>query len=290
MNTWNSLAEKPPVVKLAFGIVVFRMQVKATMAFQSLVDAIEKNGNSDHFTIYVYDNTDDPFFKPDPLGVEGVVYFHNPGNPGISVAYNHMAKMARQDGHEWMVFLDQDTKLPGAAVQHYLQAIVSQPDLQIKCPVLVVDNYQFSPTLFQNMRSSVIERFNPGIYPLQKMTIANSGMLVHLPLFFEVGGYDEKLRIDFTDTAFIEKVKRKTPTFEVLPFDCLHDFSDKGSNSQAAISRFMLYATDLSNYPVANAKERIQLLLVGTRHAIKLCWRHRSLRFLAIFFTNAIWR
>jgi GT2 family glycosyltransferase len=289
----NEVVEMMDCSKLAIGIVVFREKYRETSSFISLVAALGQSADFAKFTIYVYDNTDDRGWQINQSEVSipnRVSYIHNDTNAGISVAYNWIAKAATADGAEWILFLDQDTVLPVESIAIYLFAMAQHPSILIKCPQLLVNGSLFSPNRFWAMKSWPIEGLEPGVHLMKKFAIVNSGMLVRLDFFEELKGYAEDLRVDFADTEFIERAKEKTSEFELLPFQCNHSFSNDGSNKEAALFRFGIYATDLYNYPTKSGVAKVQLWLVGLAHAMMLMIRFRSVLFLSSFLKKAFSR
>lgn len=287
-------AEKPSepseiLPKIAFAIVVFRETYYETFAFKTLIEAILNVNEAKVYCIYIYDNTDFVDWKvPKPknsISNLNIRYFHNPKNPGISVAYNAMASSAIEDGMNWIVFMDQDTRLPKDALSYYNSSARHRPEILVKAPSIEVDGKQFSPSGFRMMKAYPLKKpLTSGIHPLNKLTIINSCLMVNLSFFTGINGYNERLRLDFTDTEFIERVKRKCSHFELLPFRCGHGFSNNISDLKSSIFRFSIYKRDLINYPVESFIQRLQLLVVGVLHTLQLTYRYKSTKFIVEIF------
>jgi len=274
--------------EVAFGIVVFREVYYETVAYRSLQESILNLKGNVKYNIYIYDNTDkiDWLVNEPNLTATGIEisYYHNYQNPGISTAYNFMAMSALKEGMKWMVFMDQDTCLPLDAVVHYVQSIKSNMKILLKAPSIRVMGKQFSPAGFRMMRAfSLKNELQTGVYPLKNLTIINSCLMVNLSFFKSINGYDERLRLDFADTEFIERAKTVISKFELLPFSCSHNFSNNSSSTNSSLFRFKIYVQDLVKYPAKNSWQRIQLMFVGFVHTLQLSWRFHSLKFLNVW-------
>lgn len=265
----------------AFSIVVFREVFYETLAFRSLMNNSVFKSNGTKPVVFVYDNTDLPnwMVSADQIKEAEVHYFHNSANPGISVAYNFLASQAR-GSHEWMVFLDQDTTLPEDAVAGYSLAIKQNPDLLLKVPVLKVQESIFSPSATFLRKSVILKQITTGETSLQNRTVVNSGLMVNLPLFFRAGGYDERVKLDFADFLFIDRLRKHISTFEVLPIVCQHEFSHNETDIRKALDRYKIFKSDLASCPRYSWQDTIGYFLVGASHLVKLTTKFRSLKFL----------
>lgn len=281
---------KPPV----FGIVIYRMLYHESKSFRTLTESIRQYaGSSNPVDIIIYDNSENPL---SPIGSEltdnlpfiRVHYRSNPSNPGIGYAYNRMSEMATSMGAEWMVILDQDTEFPLIAFAGYMEAISRRPDAKLKAPVLKVGSTIFSPSRLVCFKSIPLSSIRYGVRSLRGLTCANSGLAVELSVFNKIGGYSEMLKLDFADLEFVERLKRFIDSMEVLPFSCNHDFSNEEVDKVAVNKRFLIYKKDLYNFPARSRWEKLNLLLVGYLHALKLSWRFKDVQFVIQFMKSTM--
>lgn len=286
LNQNTKLTQKPII---AFAIVVFREKFYETTAFQSLTSCflnLEKKHD-----IYIYDNTDLEGWSVDFTELTSdlkVLYHHNKLNPGISVAYNYVACQANKNGVEWLVFLDQDTEMPTNAASVYMSSICRNPESPIKVPIIMVGGTQFSPFKVFFKRSRLIKSFPPCQVMLGKHSFINSGMLAKLAFFFAIGGYDENVKLDFSDSLFIDRICKKRDSIEVLDLFCQHNFSYNEKNKKKAILRFSIFLHDLNACPKNFFKDRLQYFFVGILHAMKLSKNFRSLIFLKMWVKQVV--
>lgn len=268
---------------LAFCMVTYKQPYPKTKTYQSLQVALQHANYTDALII-VCDNTDIQGWSIDgaPL-TNKPTYLWNPGNPGVSVAYNEAANIARQQRAEWIIFLDQDTDLPPDAIVHYLDAIRKQPDVLIKAPLLLSQGQMLSPArvVWRRCRpwsSSTV----PGVYPLAANTLLNSGLMVNMNLFFKAGGYNKAIRLDFADHQFIDRVRMHTERFELLPISFAHDFSQVSNNKAAALHRYNIFVRDLAALHRESLSDWIGYLLIDLNQVIKFTLRFKTLAFIRI--------
>lgn len=270
--------------KVLLAIVVYEEKFYETVVYSSLIRSLREI-RMDDFEIAIYDNTDTPDWKINCDVVpeqHNIIYHHDPENPGISKAYNYMAKLAASEGKEWIIFFDQDTEVPANAIEQYLRAIEEKPDVALKAAILHVGAKIFSPSKYLFKKSIALLDISPGLYSLNKIVVVNSGLAVDLDLFFKAGGYNEKVRLDFADFQFIERVRTVTDTVEILPVTCKHGFSDNESNVLKALKRYSFFVEDMLNCQRRNLADHFGFLIVDLSRLVKLSMKFRSLRFLTL--------
>ncbi len=268
-------------MKVAFSIVTYKERFWETNAFKSLMHSIEVSKCKNTFRVYIFDNTDLPKWKIDfhlqVFSVE-LLYFHDSSNPGISVAYNFVAKHAQGLGIEWMVFFDQDTTISTDAVDIYLANAI---DCQtIKVPVLSNKGMIYSPMRHVLKKTIHVRKIVPGIYQYANYAFVNSGLMVNLNFYFELGGYNESIRVDFTDFQFIERVRTRSEKFKVLPLIFQHECSHDERDVEKALSRYRLFVKDWKVCERRKLTDSIGYFVIDILHLARLTIRFRTLRFV----------
>jgi rhamnosyltransferase len=109
---------------------------------------------------------------------------------------------------------------------------------------------------------------------------------VHLDLFFEAGGYNENIKLDFADFVFLDKVRVKTKLFEVLPLWPVQSFSFLEHTPQQAIKRYEIYVKDLAHCPRSGWVDKLAYGTLGWMHMVNQTWRYRSIKFLMIWWQS----
>ncbi len=95
-------------------------------------------------------------------------------------------------------------------------------------------------------------------------------MLVKLEAFHEVGGYNEKVKLDFSDFQFIERFRKVYKTFYVIDIICEQDFSDDEISLPTQAKRFRYYCEGARNIEKEGAMglDSVQFICFASRFAI----------------------
>ncbi|MBM7419201.1 MULTISPECIES: hypothetical protein [Chryseobacterium] len=274
--------------KILFSIVCFRENFKTTETFKNLVFSFNDKKNkgelyNSNLNIFIYDNTDIEFWNVDINENEfesvNINYERNKDNPGISYAYNQIANYALKYGYEYIVFLDQDTKLPLNFYETYINYSEIK-DMEIAVPIVMTGDKIFSPSIYKNFRCKNFDNINEKLTFSKNITCINSGLLIKTNLFFLVGGYDEKLRLDFCDHEFIKRLLKVTAQINLIPIKLHQAFSTETNSLDKALFRYDIFLHDLFVFKkINNANIAINLFL-DWPHLIKLSAKYRTWKFL----------
>lgn len=229
--------------KILYVIVIYRCKLEDSRAFQSLIG----NNAEEQKHLFVYDNS--PYKQMTSIPV--AAYIHDLSNSGLSKAYNQACQFAQAEGYQWLLLLDEDTFFPSHSLDAYKKAIKEHPAITLIAPRHKVSNGLYlSPTPYW-MKTSALQAYAPtGIISLKKYGIINSGMLVSTESFINVGGYEEKVWLDFSDVCFIEKYKKAYTSLFILPdIVCHQAFSGIDDHPERIFKRFCIYLECARNYP-----------------------------------------
>jgi rhamnosyltransferase len=158
-------------------------------------------------TLYVIDNSADP----DAVIIERInampkcLYISNPENKGIASALNHGAKLAIDNGANWLLTMDQDSRFQAADFNKLLN-FTEQQNEQVTGLV--------SP--FHQTGVSV----EPVTEVDEVVTIMTSGNLISLFAWQAIGGFDERYFIDAVDWDYC--LRLNLYKFKVLRYNRVH--------------------------------------------------------------------
>lgn len=237
--------------------------------------------------LFIYDNS--PQAGHDCLEIIGsnfsADYRHDPTNPGVSRAYNEGALLARERGKQWLLLLDQDTTFPIDALAAYARALVDQPEAQMIVPILRSGAVIVSPCRFVAGFGLPLQTPLSGRLSLSGHSVLNSGMLIRLETFQSIGGFNERIPLDFADHDFCRRYADRYEWVQVLPVACQHGFADREATTIAKdLHRFSYFCRGARQSIPGPISAGGYLLATLLRCAI-LCWRHRSLCFVPV-----LWR
>src|SRR5690606_3747179 len=223
---------------------------------------VEDKNIANALSFYIYDNS----AKPQVISLESendIYYEHDCNNSGISRAYNQGAKYAKENNKKWILVLDQDTVLPIDWYIAYYQAVRDNYQLKLFAPILLIrNNVIFSPCKYKMKRGFHLDEITSGRHSLYKVSPVNSGMLISVKEFFAVGGYNEKVKLDFSDFQFIERFRKKNEFFYVVNLICNQDFSNDNPSVESQVFRFIYYVEGAYYFEKDGLKDKLQFLIV----------------------------
>lgn len=273
-------------VDICFVIVSYHEEFYSAVSFKTLCEALEATKDWT-YKILVYDNSDAEGWNVNYSSLKNadrIFYYHDAKNSGLGVAYNFMAKQAAAMGAKWMVLFDQDTALPKDAAILYRQAIQSDNGILLKVPTVFVGDAVFSPLRHFFVKTFQAKDIEAGNYPLANYLVINSGMLIHLDLFWSVNGYNEAVKLDFSDVDFIRRIREKIQQFEVLPIKCQQTFSLQVTSDVAvALKRYQSYLNDHYQCERKTFLDWIRYHLINLIHLRRLLKKYRSSQFVKMY-------
>jgi GT2 family glycosyltransferase len=270
---------------ILFGIVTYKEKYWECDSFNSLMESyLNFKDATKKLNVYVFDNTDllDWNIEKTEFASIDINYFHQNDNKGISFAYNHISEFAKKNDFEWIVLLDQDSKLDGNCFNEYVNKSIDVNQF-IAVPRVYSNNVLISPSIYKYYRSKLIDNLESNIVDFKNVSCINSGIIIKTQFFHEVGGYSTKLRLDFCDHEFIERVGKKINTLEVLNFNINQNFSSETDDKAKAVFRYKLFVKDIKAYALIK-KSYLVKVTVDFPHLIKLTLKYKSLDFIKIRF------
>jgi len=266
------------VDKVLFIVVVYEQQWEASPTYKSLKDTAAANNLN--LEVFVWDNgllpqtiLDDRHFK--------YHYVHDPDNPGVSRAYNQGAEKAVTLGKEWIWIFDQDVEMPQHVFPRFWEAVKEHSNHVLFCPVIMQSEATISPLKLRFGKGFALIKPDSGFYSLEHFMCINSGLLIRLELFQAARGYNETFPLDFSDFAFMQRLKPSTSDFFLVDVAMKLDFSGAEiQDRNTSIQRFARYCEAAIRY--AEKYGNIANMIFPFFRALKLSLAHRSFSFLNI--------
>ncbi|MDR0551881.1 MAG: glycosyltransferase [Spirochaetaceae bacterium] len=133
----------------------------------------------------------------------GIIAVDNKKNIGISRAINKGIDIAAKDGHCYALLFDQDSCLPKDGFEKmYNEFLAEEKERPAACigPSLAVYGNNITiPKWLRNSRQTV----SASVYSVNH--IITSGMLINIPVFLKLGGFNANYPVDFCDFMFCWK-------------------------------------------------------------------------------------
>jgi glycosyltransferase involved in cell wall biosynthesis len=221
-------------------IVLYRMAPEESLTFRSLLQARAQASSEADVSIVLWDNSPSPHFEQHLP--ENVLYFHDPSNPGLAIAYNRALEIALRQKSHWLITLDQDTVLPGGYVALMASAAhlcAGHPEVGAVVPQIVVGTKRHSPNYFL---WGAIPRWHAtgfrGI-PMQPVFAFNSGAMIRVDAVRQIGGYDQRFPLDHSDNVMFRNLHQHGKRVYIEGrIQLQHDFALADMDRRMSTSRY----------------------------------------------------
>ncbi len=267
-------------IDILFVIVLYKCKLKYSDTFITLSESLKHYKY--RFDLLVYDNSPEP--SEESLEFPGInlTYLSDTKNSGVSKAYNKGAEVAAGMNKKWMILLDHDTIFPVDTITEYLLAIKEYPGKKLFAPIVLIDDKKIiSPAHFKFMRGFYSKKVNTGINNLVGYSIINSGMCINLEAFNKNSGYNELIKLDFSDHDFIKRFKKSIGNkFIIINLKVYHELSSVTRNSfESDMIRFDYYL-DGAKHISSSTGERFLVKINAIVRSLKLFLIHHNFGFL----------
>ncbi|WP_461789349.1 glycosyltransferase family 2 protein [Pedobacter sp.] len=265
--------------QLLIVLVLYKIEMLKSKTFITLRDEIEKN----KVAVLVYDNSPQP-----QINIQGshIHYVSDISNGGVSKAYNAGANLASLLNKKYLLLTDQDTIFPNNALKTYMDATRKFSAQKLFSPILLSNGVPYSPCKYLFDRGFIWDDVRSGIFKLRGKNLLNSGILVEKDVFLAIGGYDENIKLYFSDFDFVNRLKTKIDEFYIVDVICQHELSDATkSDLNSAKFRFKHYV--LGGYRCSKGlySKICQFFWLFLR-AFKLSIKYRDTIFFSILFVK----
>ena len=279
---------KDKCLDILFVLVLYKTKLERSLTY----NALKRSLAATEFGIdmLVYDNSpandggdivNDPKIK--------VNYIIDKANGGVSKAYNTGAELAVKMNKKWMMLLDQDTNFPAETITKYLEAIEKYPGEKLFAPMMMVNKQTIvSPCHFKFMRGFSVSSVTPGINSLKEYSVINCGICIDTVAFNANNGYNELIRLDFSDHDFIRRFRKVVgDRFIVIDLKVNHELSTTSKTSlDADLVRFDYYLEG-AKYFSSSFSDSLFLNINALLRSLKLSRAHGSFVFLKHFFNQS---
>jgi GT2 family glycosyltransferase len=221
-------------------IVIYKMQPLDSSTLQTLLASVSNTSPDDlDLKILVWDNT--PGGQDIGKLPSGILYESAPHNPGLAQAYNRALEQAEAEGYEWLLTLDQDSRLPVdflAKIADFARKLNSDRTIGAIVPQVIADGRIVSPFRFV---FGVPRWFGSGFVGTSKRATyaANSGSTLRVCALRGMGGYDPMFPLDLSDTNLFHRLHDSGKSVYIAG-DILinHDFALLNKPARMSIERY----------------------------------------------------
>lgn len=234
--------------------------------------------------LFIWDNSPISHHVPEKNAIwEKINYYHSPENKGLSIAYNYAAKLAYKRKYKWICLLDQDTTFSPDLISTLNDAIKQNSDIQLFAPIIKLkNNSPFSPFIYKHKQGHPTE-VTSGRHSLFDLIPVNSGMVININSFLKSKGYNEQIKLDFSDIQFIENFRKLYPEFYVCDTIAYQNFSNEEKDVTKLKKRFEIYCECAKYCSKKNIFDRIEYFFIVIKHMIGLIIKTKEFSFISIF-------
>ncbi len=223
-------------------IVVYKVAYQECSSFISILNSLQNTKGK--LNLLIYDNS--PLSNNEKYtGNINLTYIHNNLNPGVSKAYNTGAEIANKINCKYLLFLDQDSRFDSGFLRTVIRTLNISTGKKMFAPFVIQRNSDvlLSPSKYKNFRGSIMELPDSAKQlSLTGHSIINSGMVINIDLFNQVGGFNEKINLDFSDHEFVCRVSKKIGVISIIPTKIYHSLSSmEAVDLKSSLFRFNSY-------------------------------------------------
>ncbi|MGE6202039.1 glycosyltransferase [Aeromonas media] len=262
-------------LKILIVLVVYRKKI-ADIRFLKTFDFSCSN-----IHVYIHDNSPDSQYIS---AQNNITYYHDCHNSGVSHAYNRGFEIALKKGMDCILLLDQDTTFEFKCLIEYYSAYYEFGNKFIYAPCVcnVENDKQYSPAYMNRFVGHVLpfnKVYSAQLYQLNSRSVINSGLMIPTSIFEKIGGYNQDIKLDFSDVYFIEKYKENNNNLVLLPVELIHSLSgDEGYDKARELHRFKYYCIGARELTTSLEKNTLYTVI---RRMVRLVVKYRTLNPLA---------
>ena len=229
------------------------------------------------FTAIVFDNSDSDFANKEYCDEKMYNYYTLNKNIGLSRAYNYVLKNTKFNDDDYIIILDDDTKITTDYIKEALKNI-EKKEYDVILPIVKSNNLIISPSNVQfNCRVKAVN--NISALDFSKITAINSGMVVKSSVYKKIK-YNEKMFLDYVDHSFMKNVRKLNLRIKVLDSEIVQSFSRNEKKSLLSeLFRFKIYIKDFKIYCKSCSNLCYYYINVFI-YSVKLSLKHKNLVFL----------
>lgn len=230
--------------------------------YNKSIDELEYLDDFQGIDVLIYDNSPQAQVAPKQF-----LYYHDSGNSGVSAAYNYGIKLAKKQSADYLLILDHDTNFSKNNLTAYLDSAAKFGDNYIYTPIVKNGERIYSPYLEGKNRNypQQLDDFTfEAVYSLQNKSLINSGLMIPINLFNKLGLFNQEIKLDFSDTYYIEKYKKNYKNAILVNVFLEHRLSgDEGKNKDREFGRFKYYCNGAREFrKSAEDKLRVDRLVI----------------------------
>lgn len=232
--------------------------------------------------VLIFDNSEQ---GTEPVELEGrFIYYHSKKNVGLAQAYNYALDQSNDDT-EWLMTLDQDTKL----TKEYLSELISTSSelsetVAAVAPIVTDNERQISPVRSDTLRPLHTELPEKDRVYSKDIMVINSGTAIRTIFLRKLGGYNIHFPLDYLDHWLCWRIFNEHQQIYILSNELEHQLSVLDYKNHMNLSRYLAIIQAEKCYYYLYNKQllpqyRRQLLLRGCKQFLTGRFNYGKLTF-----------
>ena len=263
-------------------VVLYNMTFSESPTIISLNQLLASGAFPEIRKILIFDNSEQ---GTEPVELEGrFIYYHSKKNVGLAQAYNYALDQSNDDT-EWLMTLDQDTKL----TKEYLSELISTSSelsetVAAVAPIVTDNERQISPVRSDTLRPLHTELPKKNRVYSKDIMVINSGTAIRTIFLRELGGYNIHFPLDYLDHWLCWRIFNEHQQIYIISNKLEHQLSVLDYKNHMNLSRYLAIIQAEKCYYYLYNKQllpqyRRQLLLRGCKQILTGRFNYGKLTF-----------
>lgn len=263
-------------------VVLYNMTFSESPTIMSLNQLLASGAFPEIRKILIFDNSEQ---GTEPVELEGrFIYYHSKKNVGLAQAYNYALDQSNDDT-EWLMTLDQDTKL----TKEYLSELISTSSelsetVAAVAPIVTDNERQISPVRSDTLRPLHTELPEKDRVYSKDIMVINSGTAIRTIFLRKLGGYNIHFPLDYLDHWLCWRIFSEHQQIYILSNKLEHQLSVLDYKNHMNLSRYLAIIQAEKCYYYLYNKQllpqyRRQLLLRGCKQILTGRFNYGKLTF-----------
>lgn len=263
-------------------VVLYNMTFSESPTIISLNQLLASGAFPEIRKILIFDNSEQ---GTEPVELEGrFIYYHSKKNVGLAQAYNYALDQSNDDT-EWLMTLDQDTKL----TKEYLSELISTSSelsetVAAVAPIVTDNERQISPVRSDTLRPLHTELPKKNRVYSKDIMVINSGTAIRTIFLRKLGGYNIHFPLDYLDHWLCWRIFSEHQQIYILSNELEHQLSVLDYKNHMNLSRYLAIIQAEKCYYYLYNKQllpqyRRQLLLRGCKQILTGRFNYGKLTF-----------
>ena len=220
-------------------VVLYKCDLNDSPTIRGLISNYNNNPKLfEHFRLIIYENgqrdSKDIIF---PFNAE---HIRKDNNEGVAKAYNYALKAAIEDNCEWLLLLDQDTKIPNNFISKLIDRISSANSQEVVAivPKIYYNESQISPSEVRwGGVHRPIEDNNLDTSELE-INALGSGSSISVAYLMGIGGFNNEYWLDGLDRWLFRKIYLSGNKVILVDVELQHGLSIMDFKNNVSLDRY----------------------------------------------------